>query len=199
MTDAEFKQILDYFDRLQSPSTRMAIRFMMFTGLRVGEVCRLHKENFDKKFTRVTFEVEKSHKIMERLIPSRLSSELRQYHMKYHMYMRDGYLFFPFKNQSLSAHISPACIQNKFGQMRKDLGFDQAYYITRNGKRLCRISPHTCRHYAIWRYYKASGNCIKTAQEIIGHTQIETTARYINVMSALTEEKRKEIVERAFA
>ena len=65
-----------------------------------------------------------------------------------------------------------------------------------NGKKLYRISPHTLRHYAIYRYYKAGGNDLIAAMQIIGHKKTETTAKYINAIEGANCEK--EIVSKAF-
>ncbi len=197
ITDDEFKIIGKWINKLESPAIKACLRTLAFTGIRVGECVELTRDNFNKDFSVVTFELKKSKRIKERILPSFLSKELVQYYKKYYWRMTDHHMFFAnYKNQSKNKHIQRDSVGAKFKQLREELKLDQVYYVCKDGKKLYRISPHTMRHYAIYRFYKAAGNCIITAQQIIGHKKIETTAKYINALDSMNNEAQ--IIEKAF-
>ena len=81
--------------------------------------------------------------------------------------------------------------------MRELFGVNKPYYTRKDGNKLYRLSPHTLRHYAIWRYHLASGKNLKYASEMIGHQNVEQTAKYINAMEILNNEKT--VIENAFS
>jgi len=162
----------------------------MFLGLRVSEAIKLHRDNFNKDFTKLTFQpLKKARPIVhERHIPSILSEKLQKYHVKYRRRYRNGYLFFPFKNGSTNYHVQRSTIIWWFKTLRKELGLNQVYFTCSDGKKLYRVSSHTFRHFAAWRYYESSGYNIKAVQEILCHESFETTAKYISSMASLDNE-----------
>jgi len=197
LTDDEFKKIKQFVNKLQSPSMRMCIKIMMYLGLRVGESIRLKRNNFNQNFSLLTYVMQKSKKVKERIVPESLRKELAKYYQTWHHRCIDGYLFFPsYRNQSKNKHLQRNSIGLKFRDLRKTLDLDYSYYTSKNGQKFHRLSPHTLRHYAIWKYYQASGNCLITARDMIGHSKIETTAKYIRSVEFITNEK--EIIEKAF-
>lgn len=198
ITDEEFKKIENYINGLQSPSMKMCLKLMIYLGLRAGEVVELKRENFNECFTHLSFKLKKrkNKNIKDRRLQEKLSLLLKEYYFWFRSHMREGYLFFPFKNQSKNSHIQRDAVTAKFNLMRKCLGIDDVYHVCKDGKKLYRLSSHTMRHYAIWRIYKATGDDIKAAQQIIGHIKMETTARYIYHIEAALKEK--EIMEKAF-
>ena len=176
---------------------KLCLRNLMFTGIRVGECIELKRDNFNKDFTTATFELKKSKRIKERIMPSFLSKELKAHYKKYYWRMTDRYLFFAnWLNKSKNPHLLRSTIEAKIKDLRDELGITDVYYVCKDGKKLYRLSPHTLRHYAIYRIYKAAGNCIITAQQIIGHKKLETTAKYINALDTMNNEAQ--IIEKAF-
>lgn len=198
ITDHEFKQIKNYVDKkIESPPMKMCIKILMYLGLRSGEVVELKRDNFNKDFSELTFTVKKTHKIKERKVQKKLSKGLIRYYKKYKARMINEYLFFPtYKNQSTYEHLQRNCVSAKFGIIRNDLNIKHVYYTCKDGKKLHRLSSHTLRHYAIYRYYIASNKDIIAAQQIIGHDKTETTAKYIYNIEAKNNEQK--IIEKAF-
>ncbi len=198
ITDKEFKEIRDWFEkRLESPSTKLCLKILMYMGLRNGEAVVLKRENFNEDFSLLTYILEKSGQPKDRIIPNFLQKELKKHYRKYKKRMIENYLFFAsYRNQSKNKHLQTSTIRLKFKQMRKALSLEHTYYTRKDGIKLFRISPHTLRHYAIYRYYLSSGNCMLTAQQIIGHKKMETTARYINMLASKNVEAK--VIEKAF-
>ncbi len=197
ITDKEFKQIKKYLNRRESPSLKMCIKIMMVLGIRVGDSISLKRENFTKDFSELAIQIQKTRKIQNRMIPGFLQRELQLFYRQYYRRMKEGYLFFAdWRNQSKNSHLQRSTINFFFGEMRKELGFIHSYYTCKDGKRLFRISPHTLRHYAAWRYYQASGYDIRAVQQLLGHADIRTTSRYIHALKGATREL--DIVSKAF-
>lgn len=196
--DDEFKRIKLYLRCNGSPPIKMCIKLMMVMGMRIGDSVKLKRDNFSKDFSKLTYEMQKTKKLQNRMLPNFLQRELQLYYKKYCRRMKDGYLFFAsWRNQSKNLHLQRSTINFFFGYMRKELGLDHVYYTCKGGKKLYRISPHTLRHYAAWRYYQASGYDIRAVQQLLGHSDIKTTSLYIH---ALKETNRElEIVSKAFA
>jgi len=197
ITDKEFKEIRHYVNtEILSPPMRMIIKTVMYLGLRAGEACELKRENFNKDFSLLTFQVKKTNQIKQRKLQRFLSMLFRSYNQNYKSYMREDYLFYPYRNKSKYKHIQRNSVSAKFAHIRKALGYDHVYYTCKDGKKLYRVSSHTLRHYAIYRYYIASGKDIIATQQIIGHKKIETTSKYIRSLEAMNKEQQ--IIEKAF-
>lgn len=206
LTDEEFKAIERYItERLKnSPPTQMAIFILLYTGLRVGEVVKLKRENFNKDFSLLTFKPlkRKGQFIHTRAIPEILRSKLVIYNFRYKRRYRNNFMFFPYGNQVKNDHIQESTIQIWFSRMRKEIGLDDIYYIKKRNKidkpvPLYRVSPHTLRHYVLFKLYDKSKD-IKACQQIIGHKKLETTASYINVLKSKCSGYEQELINSAF-
>ena len=185
LTKAEWQKCHNYvYTRLKTAPTTQACFFtIMFTGLRVSEACSLKRENFNKDFSILNYSLLKTKgRIHTISIPSQLQTLLQIYFVKYSKHFRDGYMFPPYQNQSNNSHITRTTMLVWVKRMREATGITDFYYTKKCGKRLYRLSCHTFRHFACWRYYKSSGNCIKTVQEMIGHKRPDTTAIYIKAL-----------------
>ena len=150
---------------------RMIFLVQMYTGLRIGEVIRLKRSNFNRQFTRLTFMPLKKRKpiVHERVIPDFLARELCAYHHGMHRKYRHGCMFPPYMNGSKNSHIQRATVHYWWSVLRKDLKLDKQYFVRKDGRPLYRMSSHTLRHYAAYRFYKASGHDIKAVQHLLCH------------------------------
>ena len=192
LTYDEFKLVERYINLHTNKSMQMCIKVMMYLGLRVSEAVSLKKENFNADYTLLTYKLKKSDRIKDRRVPEFLAKELKAF-STYRDYNREkDFLFY----SKFNDHVQPSGVRYFFVRMRKRLSLDQVYYTCKDGKKLYRVSPHTLRHYAIYRYYKASGNDIIKAQQIIGHKEFKTTAKYINSLESKNDELQ--IIEKAF-
>lgn len=198
LTDQEFRTIKKYIDtELRSPPKRMCLKIMLYMGLRVGEAIRLKRSNFNKDWSILTFELEKSHKIKERYVPKKLREMLKSYYLKYNWRMTDGHLFFAnWGYNSKKPHLQCSTIEFMFRDLRRKLKLDQPYYIRKDGSPLYRVSSHTFRHHFVYMVYKASGHDLRITQQIIGHKKIQQTAAYINALD--TQKAEASIIEKVF-
>ena len=198
ITESEMQRFMQKLDSLQSPPMKCAIRMMQILGLRVGEVVRIKLSDFSDDFGRVNVVLEKSHgRIRQRQIPSILQKYLKRYHRYNQRKYRDGYIFYPYANQSPYSHIQEGAVRAKVRIICRAIGLNDFYHVRRgNGdKKLYRISPHTFRHYFLTKIWQTTKD-IKVCQEIIGHKRTETTFDYIKMLHTVISEK--DVLERAF-
>ena len=174
---------------------------MMYLGLSRIDASMLKRSNFNSDFSILTFTRKKTKRPHSMPVPGFLRDQLRFYYFRYWDRMIDDYLFFSnWRNQSENKHLTVNSISAKFKAMRRTLGMEDVYYTyQKSGLRikLYRLSSHTMRHFAGWRFYEAGGKCIKTAQELLGHKRVETTAGYINALESANN--KEEIMNNAFS
>lgn len=205
LTEQEFEQIeVHVEDNIFSPFKKLCIRYMMYLGLRVGEAVSVHVTDFSDDFNVLNVRLEKSNgKIHPRVLPDILRGETIYLIKVFGRYMKEGFLFSncwrnanPFFEKK-KPHISNATIRYEFIKMRKLYWpNEQPYDYQKDGSPMYRISPHTLRHYAAYRYYMVHRD-IKETQEILGHKNPKTTWDYIKAVTSIYDQK--EIVERAFS
>lgn len=188
MTDEEFNLLLSGLEGWEL-NYRLIFFIMYYMGLRIGEVVTLKHSDIIGDHLRVN--LWKQNKIIERVIPEIVKKELEIYLFATKDFRTNNYLFQPNpRSASKNQYLRKTSVNWKFSQIRKKLGLDDVYHICIDGKKLYRISPHTCRHAFITKFYHKSGNDLILTQRVIGHKKVETTANYIFDH----KEKEREIV-----
>lgn len=198
LTDQEFTKVEAYIWKKceRNQPLFIVLCLIMYLGLRREEACTARKEWFKNDWSRLVFVPCKTEKVHERLVPKFLSDVLRDYEVHWRHRMKDGYLCTPYYGLQKNSHIQPATVNHFFAQMREDLQINDTYDTRKDGSSQHRLSPHTMRHYAAWRYYEASGRDILVVKDILGHEKVETTQRYINSMKS--RDCHREVIENAF-
>jgi len=174
----EIKKMLNQFDTKNYCDLRDAllIRILYDTGLRISEAIYLKIDNVD--FERNLLKVfGKGHK--ERMVPfgRSVKRELLKFIAKREKVIPkdidERYLFATREGTPLSSRN----VLRKIKEIGKKAGIE--------GKRL---SPHTYRHTFAKQYLMAGGNLF-ALQTIMGHTKLETTRKYVHL---LTEDIQKQ-------
>ena len=196
LTDTEFKVLVSAFNKVNSPSMRLCLFFLAFTGARVSDVVRIKVTDINMDVTRINIIQKKTKKPLEIVIPSFLKPLIEDYVELYNNFFRDDYLFFPFNNQSINDHIQEVSVRIIFNRIRNSLGLTDTYYITKNGIKLHRVSIHTLRHYFEYKVYKSSGNDLFFVKGLMNYSKIDTLANYINSFGASIN--KQSIIEKAF-
>lgn len=198
LREEEFEKLLTFLYSRKSPSLKICILSMAYLGLRVSDAVELKRTNFNHDFTIMTKTIRKTKKTLTRILPGILVKQLKHYYRNWSSYMIDDYLFFAnYCNQSKNKYLQKSTIQIFFSKLRKHYGWDIPYHTRSDGKTLHRISPHVCRHYAAWKYYKASGNDGRAVQQMLGHKHIDTTMKYINALQNI-DGREKQIINDAW-
>jgi integrase/recombinase XerD len=155
-------EVLRLFAAVPEGRNRTLLRLTYACGLRAGEVVRLRVRDVDSARMVVVVRQGKGQK--DRLVPLAplLLEELRAYWRRY----RPADWLFP--GQGPRGHLHLGSIQRSFTGLVRPL---------RLGKR---VSLHTLRHSYATHLLEA-GVDVVTLQQLLGHHDLQTTARYLHV------------------
>ena len=196
MSTEEWNKIKDYIETISSPSMKMLLKFLMYSGQRLNDVCNMKLDNLSSDYHRVNFIMQKTKKPIEVTLPSILYNDLSEYIKSYQSNMSEGYLFFPDKKgNSKNPHILKSSVGALFTTLRRDLDMESSYYTRIDGHKLHRISPHTLRHYACFKIVEASD--VVTACQWFGWSKLDMVLRYSRAVKLANESEK--IAEAAFS
>ncbi|AZV44088.1 tyrosine-type recombinase/integrase [Peribacillus asahii] len=171
--DAHIKQILRYFDResrnkpFHAYRNKMAVVFVLGTGVRLGELCNLRWNNID--FENNLVEVYgKKRKVVSIPIANKLRKELADYYVYLQSYYggKPSQYVFCAINKS---QLSPDTLASVFKRLKRLFNFDDV-----------RLSAHTFRHTFASKALKNGMNAI-TLQRILRHESLQMTQRYVDM------------------
>lgn len=160
MTGEEIVQLLS---RVRSIKHRAILMAAYGAGLRVSEACSLQIRDIDSK--RMLIHVHKGKRAKDRFVM--LGDRLLEIFRKYCKSARPkGPYLFP--GMIPDRPITSSAVQRILKQVVAQCGFSK------------RITMHSLRH-GFATHLLESGTDIRTIQKLLGHTSIQTTARYIKV------------------
>lgn len=136
-------------------------------GLRIAEAVSLKVSDIDSQRMVIRVEQGKGAKDRYVMLSSRLLTVLREY---FRRQLPQGPWLFPAIKQH--RHISPATIQQVCRESAQLAGLDK------------RVTAHTLRH-SFATHLLENGEDIRVIQVLLGHSRIDTTARYTAVSNAI--------------
>lgn len=163
LTDAETKRFLEV-SRVNLVD-RVIILLLVYTGMRVSELCNLRTENVDLDSSLIRIKSGKGDKDRIVLIPETVSNELKPYQMK-RIVSSDQNGFFlvsrrgtRFDSSTVERHVRG--IAARAGIMRK-------------------VTPHVLRHTFATAILRNGGD-IRFIQQLLGHASVATTQIYTHI------------------
>ena len=147
-------------------TTRASSPMVNGAGLRISEAVSLKIADIDSKRMLIRVEQGKGGKDRYAMLSPRLLDVLRRY---WRAFPSDHYLFPSWRN---NRHMSPASLQSACRDA-----------AARSGLRK-RVTVHTLRH-SFATHLLENGTDIRIIQVLLGHSQIDTTARYTRVSPQL--------------
>ena len=163
-------QIAQLFAHCHSPMTRMLLQTLYACGLRLSEGCHLRVADIDSAPDRLCVRVVEGKGGADRytLLSPTLLVLLREHCQRYRCHQQaSGWLFF---NRHTQQPLSTSSVQRHYQAARRDAG------ITKAG------STHTLRHCFATHLLEA-GIDLHTICRLLGHGHIETTSRYLHLIS----------------
>jgi site-specific recombinase XerD len=160
------EELLAFFDNIPSLKYRAALMTCYGAGLRVSEAVALKITDIDSKRMLLRVEQGKGGKDRYAMLSPRLLDVLRRY---WRAFPSDDYLFPSWRN---NRHMSTASLQTACREA-----------AARSGLRK-RVTVHTLRH-SFATHLLENGTDIRIIQVLLGHSQIDTTARYTRVSPQL--------------
>jgi integrase/recombinase XerD len=160
------EEIARFLEAVAGLRNRVALATAYATGLRIGEVVRLKIGSIDSERMLLHIEGGKGGKDRYAMLSPRLLEILRAYWTR----ARPSLWLFP--GQEPGDHVSRGALQSACRAARRR---------ARIGKR---VTTHSLRH-SFATHLLESGTDIRIIQVLLGHSHLETTARYAQVATGL--------------
>jgi site-specific recombinase XerD len=155
-------EVLQFFAGFPTDPDRMLVRTTYACGLRIGEVTRLRVADIDSRRGVVQVRQGKGRKDRQVPLSPQLLAELRDYWRR----CRPQDWLFPSSNAQ--GHRSITALQRRVKRVVQALGWNK------------HVSLHTLRHSYATHLLEA-GVDVVTVQHLLGHNDLQTTARYLHV------------------
>jgi len=161
-----YEEVLAFFDHVPSLKYRAALMVCYGAGLRISEAVALKVADIDSKRGLIRVVQGKGHKDRYTMLSPRLLEVLRRY---YRSARPPDYLFPSWRK---TRHLSSSSLQMACHEAA------QRAHIAK------RVTVHTLRH-SFATHLLENGTDIRVIQVLLGHTRIDTTARYAAVSPQL--------------
>ena len=171
LTEEEMQKFLDELDTstAQGLKDRAVFELVYAAGLRVAEVAgiKVGDVDFVRRIMRVRGKGDK-----DRLVPiSEVARDVLLVYLGERVHDREAWIFCGTRGARTGTHLRPASVSERFRTLRKRIGMDDP-----------NICAHSVRH-ATATHLLDRGVSVQQVQELLGHEQVETTARYTHVVT----------------
>ena len=156
-------------DTVKNIKHRTILMLLYSTGLRVSEISHLKITDIDSKNMRIKVVQGKGAKDRYTILSQQVLLELRAYYL---IYKPKEYLF---NGSGPGRPISVRSIQHLVQKVLIQLGLDSKNY-----------SVHTFRH-SFATHLVDNGTDLHTVKELLGHSSIQTTMRYMHLTTKRTQ------------
>jgi site-specific recombinase XerD len=156
----------------------VVVRMLLDTGMRASELCTLRMEQLDLFGQRATI-LGKGNKHRSVHFGSKAARALRNY-LRFEPRIPEETVFQAAKNQYAGNQLTP----NGLRQIIEHLG-------ELAGLQAVRCSPHTLRHTFAVEFLRNGGN-VFSLKEILGHTSLHMTNRYVALAQADIEQQQRQ-------
>lgn len=160
------EEIARFLAAVRGLRNRVALATAYAAGLRIGEVVRLKPGSIDSERMLLHIEDSKGGRDRYAMLSPRLLEILRAYWRR----ARPSSWLFP--GQEPGSHVSRGALQSACRAARQRARIDK------------RVTTHSLRH-SFATHLLESGTDIRIIQVLLGHTHLETTARYAQVATGL--------------
>ncbi|MBN2112003.1 tyrosine-type recombinase/integrase, partial [Candidatus Woesearchaeota archaeon] len=176
------------FNKINNPKYFVGCLLGFFCGMRIGEVCRLKKEDISLK--NMTLKVVKGKFKKDRIIP--IPPQLKEVLEAHLEIYKDEVYMFPSRLHA-SDHICTRQMSQYFSNALEKSGYDFVAYKDKTGAPRYKYHFHTFRH--SYATYLLNNNVdIRDIQALLGHANIMATQIYTHV----SYERKKDVVKRVF-
>jgi site-specific recombinase XerD len=156
------EEVLQFFAAFATDPDRMMVRTTYACGLRIGEVTRLRVADIDSHRGVLVVRQGKGRKDRQVPLSPQLLQELRDF---WRRYRPKDWLF---AARGRAGHCSITGLQRRVKRVVRALGWHKL------------VSLHTLRHSYATHLLEA-GVDVVTLQHLLGHNDLQTTARYLHV------------------
>ena len=164
---------------------RLLIRLAYQTGMRVSEICNLRLRNINQDRREITVPAVSS-KSDTRTVAykSTLENDLRRWIdgglREAVPYAPESDYLFPTKQ---SENISRETVRTVVRQAADNANLNHDIYTDKAGNTRTKVSPHILRHSMAVNTLKAGTMNVRELQDFLGHSDLETTEKYLKIAS----------------
>ena len=166
MSAAEIKKLIDSVKNIKH---RTIIMLLYSTGMRLSEIAKLKIADIDSKNMRIKIVQGKGAKDRFTILGEQVLLELRAYYI---IYKPKEYLF---NGSRPGGPISPRNIEHLVQKAVAQIGLASKHYTV-----------HTIRH-SFATHLVDNGADLHTVKELLGHTSLQTTMRYMHLTPTRTK------------
>jgi integrase/recombinase XerD len=163
------EEIMTLIESVKNVKHRTLILLLYSSGLRVSEISKLKITDIDSKNMRIKVVQGKGAKDRYTLLSQNVLLELRAYYL---IYKPKEYLF---NGEGMGRPLSVRSIQHLLQKALIQLGLQHKNYTV-----------HTIRH-AFATHLVDQGTDLHTVKELLGHSSIQTTLRYLHLTPKRTQ------------
>jgi integrase/recombinase XerD len=156
------EEVVRFFEAVDGVKHRVALMLCYGAGLRVSEAVAVKITDIDSRRMLIRIEQGKGSKDRYAMLSERLLKLLRSY---WRIFRPEPYLF---PSWTQDRHMSPGALQVACREAGARSGLAK------------RITPHTLRH-SFATHLLDNGTDTRVIQALLGHSRIDTTARYVQV------------------
>jgi site-specific recombinase XerD len=166
MSPAEMKKLIDSVSNIKH---RTIIMLLYSSGMRLSEIAKLKIADIDSKNMRIKIVQGKGAKDRFTILSKQVLLELRAYYV---IYKPTEYLFNGYRpGKSMSVRNIEHLVQKAVAK----IGLGSKHYTV-----------HTIRH-SFATHLVDNGADLHTVKELLGHTSLQTTMRYMHLTAARTK------------
>lgn len=160
LTKEELSTFFNIYDNYKFKTIFMLI---YGTGLRIGEVVNLRKEDIDSKKMRIFVREGKGNKERYTILPKAILEMLREYWKKYRPKVKSNEMFMNANQEPINQYV----IRTHFRKYRKKAGINE------------KVTVHTLRHCFATDLIERGATLIQV-KELMGHSNIRSTMAYVS-------------------
>ena len=158
------EEVARHLEHLPKLTYRAALMLCYGSGLRISEAVSLKVSDIDSQRMLLRVEQGKGKNDRYTMLSPRLLEILRHYYRAQRP-PKEGYLF---PSRGATQHLSSGAVRKACREAAKRSGLSK------------RVAPHTLRH-SFATHLLEQGTDIRVIQTLLGHSRIDTTARYTQV------------------
>lgn len=162
-------EIKTFIDSIKNIKHRTIVMLLYSSGMRLGEIAALKITDIDSKNMRIKIQQGKGAKDRFTILSEQVLKELRAYYL---IYKPQEYLFNGYKP---GKPISRRMIEHLVQKALLQLGLQSKKYTV-----------HTIRH-SFATHLVDNGTDLHTVKELLGHTALQTTMRYMHLSTKRIE------------
>lgn len=161
------EEVVSLIEGTKNRKHRCLLKTIYATGVRVSEVVQIEFRDLQSDRHLLQIRNGKGGKDRRTILPASLITSLRDY---YREYRPQRYLF---EGRRPGHHLSRRTVQAVFKQARERIGLNR------------QVGVHVLRH-SFATHQLENGLDIFTLQSLLGHSNLQTTARYLHVTGEIT-------------